>query len=174
MENLIKAGIVALNDTGGNEIIENTIIDCDYGIYLDGGQDNIVYKNICDNCLYGSVVLRARYDKLSNDYLEVQLDRMLLTDSNNDTIDYKSSSWLKYYGIGKDKNRPLIGVNTLFKNYGDLNAYCENNFIEENVSRSCGTLSGTDTSAVDGISLVYASVVNNATRVNSITGNIIE
>lgn len=171
---LIKAGIVALNDTGGNEIGENTIIDCDYGVYLDGGQDNIVYKNICDNCLYGSIVLRARYDKLSNDYLEVQLDRMLLTDSNNDTIDYKSSSWLKYYGIGKDKNRPLIGVNTLFKNYGDLNAYCENNFIEENVSRSCGTLTGTDISAVDGISLVYASVVNNTTRANSITGNIIE
>lgn len=171
---IIKAGIIALNDTGGSEIGENTIIDCDYGIYLDGGQDNIVYKNICDNCLYGSVVLRARYDKLSNDYLQAQLDRMLLTDSNNNTIDYKSSTWLKYYGIGKDKDRPLIGVNTLFKNYGDLNAYCENNFIEENVSRSCGTLSGTDISAVDGISLVYASVVNNTARANSITGNTIE
>lgn len=171
---IIKAGIIALNDTGGSEIGENTIIDCDYGIYLDGGQDNIVYKNICDNCLYGSIVLRARYDKLSNDYLQAQLDRMLLTDSNNNTIDYKDSHWLKYYGIGKDKDRPLIGVNTLFKNYGDLNAYCENNFIEENVSRSCGTLSGTDISAVDGISLVYASVVNNTTRANSITGNIIE
>ena len=171
---LIKAGIVALNDTGGNEINENTIIDCNYGIYLDGGRDNIVYKNICNNCLYGSVVLRARYDKLSNDCLEVQLDRMLLTDSNNNTIDYKDSHWLKYYGVGKDKNRPLIGVNTLFKTYEDLNAYCENNFIEENVSRSCGTLSGTDIDAVDGISLVYTSVVNNTTRVNSITGNIIE
>lgn len=171
---LIKAGIVSLNDTGGNEICENTIIDCNYGIYLDGGRDNIIYKNICDNCLYGSVVLRARYDKLSNDCLEVQLDRMLLTDSNNNTIDYKSSSWLKYYGVGKDKNRPLIGVNTLFKTYEDLNAYCENNFIEENVSRSCGTLSGTDVGTVDGVSLVYASVINNTTRVNSITGNIIE
>lgn len=171
---ILKAGVVALNDTGGNEISENTIIDCNYGIYLDGGKDNIIYKNICDNCLYGSIVLKARYDKLSNDYLQVQLDRMLLTDSNNNTIDYKDSHWLKYYRIGKDKNRPLIGVNTLFKNYGDLNAYCENNFIEENVSRSCGTLSGTDISVVDGISLVYASVVNNTTRVNSITGNIIE
>lgn len=171
---ILKAGVVALNDTGGNEISENTIIDCNYGIYLDGGKDNIVYKNICDNCLYGSIVLKARYDKLLNDYLQVQLDRMLLTDSNNNTIDYKDSHWLKYYRIGKDKNRPLIGVNTLFKNYGDLNAYCENNFIEENVSRSCGTLSGTDISVVDGISLVYASVVNNTTRANSITGNIIE
>ena len=70
---------------------------------------------------------------------------------------------------------PLTSIfYTLFKTYEDLNAYCENNFIEENVSRSCGTLSGTDVSAVDGISLVYTSVINNTTRVNSITGNIIE
>ena len=171
---IIKAGIMELKDTGGNEITENTVADSDYGIYVDGGRDNIIYKNICDKCLYGSVVLRAKYDKSSNDYLQVQLDRMLLTDSNNNTINYKDSYWLKYYGVGKDKNRPLIGVNTLFKTYADLNAYFENNYIEENVSRSCGTLSGTDIDTIDGISLVYASVITNAARGNSITDNTIE
>ena len=163
-----------LKDTGGNEITENTVADSDYGIYVDGGRDNIIYKNICDKCFYGSVVLRAKYDKSSNDYLQVQLDRMLLTDSNNNTINYKDGHWLKYYGVGKDKNRPLIGVNTLFKTYADLNAYFENNYIEENVSRSCGTLSGTDIDVIDGISLVYASVITNAARGNSITDNTIE
>lgn len=171
---IIKAGIMELKDTGGNEITENTVADSDYGIYVDGGRDNIIYKNICDKCLYGSVVLRAKYDKFSNDYLQVQLDRMLLTDSNNNTINYKDSYWLKYYGVGKDKNRPLIGVNTLFKTYADLNAYFENNYIEENVSRSCGTLSGTDIDVIDGISLVYASVITNPARGNSITDNTIE
>ena len=28
--------------------------------------------------------------------------RHLATDSNNNTIDYKNSKWLKHYGIGKE------------------------------------------------------------------------
>ena len=96
---------------------------------MDGGRDNIISNNEFELCDFASIVVTPRYDNLTTDFLNSQLDRYLATDSNNNTIDYKNSKWLKYYGVGKESLNKLIGVNTLFANYAALNAYCENNMI---------------------------------------------
>ena len=173
--NILKSGVMLQKDTGGALVDKNEFNNVSFGVWMDGGRDNIISNNEFELCDFASIVVTPRYDNLTTDFLNSQLDRFLATDSNNNTIDYKNSKWLKYYGIGKEEANKLIGVNTLFENYAALNAYCENNMIINNKSISCGNATGFDDCInIDGITIINKTVFNSDARKNTIENNIQE
>lgn len=170
--NTLKSGVMLQKDTGGALVDKNEFNNVSFGVWMDGGRDNIISNNEFKLCDLASVVVTPRYDNLTTDFLNSQLDRYLITDSNNNTIDYKNSKWLKYYGIGKESLNKLIGVNTLFTNYAALNAYCENNMIINNRSISCGNAAGFDDCInVDGVTIINKTVFNSSSRKNILENN---
>ena len=173
--NTLKSGVMLQKDTGGALVNKNKFNNVSFGVWMDGGRDNIISNNEFELCDFASIVVTPRYDNLTTDFLNSQLDRFLATDSNNNTIDYKTSKWLKYYGVGKESLNKLIGVNTLFANYAALNAYCENNMIIDNRSISCGNVTGfNDCINVDGITIINKTTFNSDARKNIIKNNMQE
>ena len=173
--NTLKSGVMLQKDTGGALVDKNEFNNVSFGVWMDGGRDNIISNNEFELCDFASIVVTPRYDNLTTDFLNSQLDRFLATDSNNNTIDYKNSKWLKHYGIGKEELNKLIGVNTLFTNYAALNAYCENNMIINNKSISCGNTTGfNDCINVDGVTIINKTVFNSDARKNIIKDNMQE
>ena len=170
--NTLKSGVMLQKDTGGALVDKNEFNNVSFGVWMDGGRDNIISNNEFNLCDLASIVVTPRYDNLTTDFLNSQLDRYLITDSNNNTIDYKNSKWLKYYGVGKEEANKLIGVNTLFTNYAALNAYCENNMIINNRSISCGNATGFDDCInIDGVTIINKTVFNSDARKNTIENN---
>ena len=173
--NTLKSGVMLQKDTGGALVDKNEFNNVSFGVWMDGGRDNIISNNEFELCDFASIVVTPRYDNLTTDFLNSQLDRYLATDSNNNTIDYKNSKWLKHYGIGKEELNKLIGVNTLFTNYAALNAYCENNMIINNKSISCGNVTGFDDCInIDGVTIINKTVFNSDARKNIIKNNMQE